>query len=67
MGHSLDPLLDQVMSKYSHDVQEAYESGLREGIDEAIFLTRRFRDLESTGPAGSAWMNALIGYLEVER
>lgn len=67
MGHSLDPLLDQVMAKYSRDVQEAYESGLACGVDDAIFLIKRFRDLENTGNAGSAWMNAVIGYLQANR
>lgn len=67
MGHFLDPLLDQVKAKYSDDVHEAHQSGLSEGIDDAIFLIKRLRDTEPVDPVGSTWMNYVIGYLEKNR
>ena len=33
MGHYLDPLLDQVKARYSHDTQDAHQSGWEEGIE----------------------------------
>lgn len=69
MGHFLDPLLDQVKAKYSDDVHEAHQSGLFEGIDEAIFLIKQFRDTKVgyDGDTGTAWCNKIIAHLDTSR
>lgn len=64
MGHYLDPLLDQVKSKYSTDVQEAHESGLREGSEYMEYLILEFIKIPlNVGPNRTVDVDELLEFV----